>query len=79
MNLYYKDGQCVLDGDGTTFVDINNESIFYLNAISMISDCKITSLTQTTMEIVVPTGVAVKTSPSFVGEAIGYSLIRYVE
>ncbi|SEQ13332.1 hypothetical protein [Flavobacterium urocaniciphilum] len=75
MTVYFFNSTCVTDDEAVFYNQFLENDTFNAQSLPMLAGAKITSLTENSMEIIVPSGT--KTSDSFVGEATGYSLVRF--
>lgn len=75
MQLDFFNASCQIESLFEGYFVFDDNGVFIQNPIPFLQDGKVVSLTQNTMEIVIPTGT--RTCEAFVGEATGYSLVRF--
>jgi hypothetical protein len=75
MLLQFFNANCVIENDFSSYCIFEDNAIFSTNSFPFLEDGKVVSLTQNTMVIEIPTGT--RTCNAFIGEATGYSLVRF--
>jgi hypothetical protein len=75
MQLDFFNTSCQVESLFEGYFVFDDNGVFIQNPLPFLQDGKVVSLTKNTMEIIIPTGT--RTCEAFVGEATGYSLVRF--
>ncbi len=75
MLLQFFNANCFIENNISTYCIFEENAIFSTNSFPFLEDGKVVSLTQNTMDIEIPSGI--RTCNAFIGEATGYSLVRF--